>query len=209
MIDPITIPPPDVIMEALTLYQTAQRKPSFTVYLLDYSGSMHGDGARDMKAAMGAILDPAQAAQYLLQPSAQDITIVIPFDNEVIDQWRVDGSDPADLRALLAQVTDEDPGGGTNIYDPVIAALDAMGTGLDGYAPAIILMTDGQSEDGSSGDVEERLETATGQPVPIYSILFGDASEEQVTELADATSGRVFDGRTDLIDAFRQAKGYN
>lgn len=209
VIDPITLPPPDVIMEALTLYQTALRKPSFTVYLLDYSGSMHGDGARDMKAAMAAILDPDQATQYLLQPSAQDITIVIPFDDEVIDRWRVDGNDPADLRALLGQVTDEDPDGGTNIYDPVIAALDAMGSELDGYAPAIILMTDGHSNGGSFSDVEERLDTATGHVVPIYSIMFGDASEEQVTELAEATSGRVFDGTTDLIDAFRQAKGYN
>ncbi len=210
VIDPITIPPADVIMEALTLYQTALRKPSFTVYLLDYSGSMHGNGARDMKAAMSAILDPDQAAQYLLQPSAQDITIVIPFDDEVIDQWRVDGSDPADLRALLAKVTEADPGGGTDIYEPVIAALDAIGTDLDGYAPAIILMTDGQSQVGvDTLELNDRLEGATGQAVPIYSILFGDASEEQVTELAEATSGRVFDGRTDLIDAFRQAKGYN
>ncbi|MDQ3541891.1 MAG: VWA domain-containing protein, partial [Chloroflexota bacterium] len=197
------------IMEALTLHQTALRKPSFTVYLLDYSGSMEGVGARDMKAAKAAILDPDQATRYLLQPSAQDITIVIPFDDKIIDQWRVDGSDPADLRALLAKVTDEDPGGGTDIYGPVFAALDALGTDLDAYAPAIILMTDGQSVDGNFGDVEQRLEAATGQQVPIYSILFGDASEEQVTELAEATSGRVFDGRTDLIDAFRQAKGYN
>ena len=209
VIDPITLPPPDVIMEALTLYQTALRKPSFTVYLLDYSGSMEGGGSRDLKSAMEALLDPDQASRYLLQTSAQDITIVIPFNGGVIDQWRVDGNDPASLRALLQNITDLDTKGGTNIYDPVIAALDVMEGSLDGYAPAIILMTDGQSNEGHLGDVEARLTRSTSETIPIYPILFGQASDEQVTALADATSGRVFDGRTGLIDAFRQAKGYN
>jgi Ca-activated chloride channel family protein len=209
VIDPITIPPPDVIMEALTLYQTVLRKPSFTVYLLDYSGSMDGDAAEDLEAAMTALLDPAESARYLLQPSAQDVTIVIPFNDGIIDQWRVEGNDPDKLLDLLSHITALDAGGGTNIYKPVIAALDALDTSLDGYAPAIILMTDGQSQDGSFGDVEGRLELASGQQIPIYPILFGDTDEEQVTVLAEATSGRVFDGRTDLIAAFRQAKGYN
>jgi Ca-activated chloride channel family protein len=209
VIVPITLPSADVIMEALNLYQTALRKPSFTVYLLDYSGSMEGDGSGDLKAAMTAILDPEQAARYLLQPSAQDVTIVIPFNDGIIDQWRVDGDDPQDLGALLNRIIERDPGGGTDIYRPVIAALDAMGTSLDGYAPAIILMTDGQSNDDRLDDLQVRLGDVTGQMVPVYPILFGEASTEQVEQIAGLTFGRVFDGRDDLIAAFRQAKGYN
>jgi Ca-activated chloride channel family protein len=209
VIVPITLPSADVIMEALNLYQTALRKPSFTVYLLDYSGSMSGDPSEDLKAAMTALLDPAESARYLLQPSAEDVSIVIPFNDGIIDQWRVDGNDPDELLNLLSRITDLEADGGTNIYKPVLAALDALDTPLEGYAPAIILMTDGQSEDGGFGDVEGRLDLESGQRIPIYPILFGDTDEEQVTELADATSGRVFDGRTDLIAAFRQAKANN
>lgn len=209
VIEPITLPPADVIMEALTLYQTVLRKPSFTVYLLDFSGSMDGDGERDLTSAMRALLEPDQAARYLLQPSARDVTIVIPFNDKVIDIWRAEGNDPEVLRGLLASITAQEADGGTDIYEPILAALDAMGAELEGYAPAIILMSDGRSMEGSFSDVEERLNGVPGQQIPVYAILFGNSSTEQLTVITEATSGRIFDGTTGLIDAFRQAKGYN
>ena len=155
------------------------RKPSFTVFCLDFWAV---------------------------------VTVVIPFDDRVIDRWRTDGIDPAALRGLLARVTAEGTGGGTNIYDPVIAGLDAMeGINLEDYSPTIILMTDGRANAGRLDDLETRL----GQPpgtVPIYAILFGDASTAELTAITEATSGRIFDifdGQSDLIGAFREAKGYN
>ena len=45
--------------------------------------------------------------------------------------------------------------------------------------------------------------------VPVFSIMFGDAQESQLAELARYTNGRVFDGTEDLIGAFRSVKGYN
>ena len=210
VIQPITLPSPDVIREALVLYQTALRKPSFTVFALDFSGSMQGQGEQDLKSAMRVLLDPDQAARYFLQPSTGDVTIVIPFDSDVMAQWRVDGNDPAALRDLLARVTAQQTSGGTNIYAPVIAGLDAMeGATMEDYAPAIILMTDGKSNQGNFAELQARMERASPGTVPVYAILFGDASEDQLTEITEATAGRIFDGRTDLIGAMREAKGYN
>jgi len=45
--------------------------------------------------------------------------------------------------------------------------------------------------------------------IPVFSIMFGDADEKELTEISKLTGGRVFDGRRDLIDAFRKVKGYN
>ena len=45
--------------------------------------------------------------------------------------------------------------------------------------------------------------------VPIYSITFGSASEEQLEELAELTNAKVFDGRTNLLRAFKEVRGYN
>jgi Ca-activated chloride channel family protein len=39
--------------------------------------------------------------------------------------------------------------------------------------------------------------------------MFGDAKQEQLDGLAELTRARVFDGKTDLVTAFRNAKGYN
>jgi Ca-activated chloride channel family protein len=45
--------------------------------------------------------------------------------------------------------------------------------------------------------------------VPIFSIMFGSADEGQLKQLAELSGARVFDGREDLVGAFRSVKGYN
>jgi Ca-activated chloride channel family protein len=211
VIQPIRLPSADVIREALLLYQTEFRKPSFTVYCLDYSGSMDGDGERELEDAMAILLQPEHAARYLLQPSSGDVTVVIPFDDSPIARWRTTGNDPGALRGLLDKVKTQGTGGGTAIYDCVISALNEMEpASLEGYEPAIVLMTDGKSNHGADlADLQERLGQTAFGTVPVYGILFGDASADELNKISEATSGRVFDGRDDLIGALRDAKGNN
>jgi Ca-activated chloride channel family protein len=71
-------------------------------------------------------------------------------------------------------------------------------------------MTDGESED----YFEEfsgiyRANGLDRLDVPVFSIMFGDADKEQLDALAELTRARVFDGKTDLLTAFKNAKGYN
>jgi Ca-activated chloride channel family protein len=210
IITPIKFPPPDVIREALVLYQTALRKPSFTIFCLDYSGSMQGKGADDMKAAMRLLLNDQESGRYLLQTAPDDVTVALPFNQGVIATWRVEGNSSDALNGLFAQINRQQPGGDTDIYLPVQRGLEILKqSGYEGRAAAVILMTDGKSNHGSLSDLKRTMDRLGVQDVPVYSILFGDASEAQLKEIAQATSGRVFDGRTSLIAAFREAKGYN
>jgi Ca-activated chloride channel family protein len=39
--------------------------------------------------------------------------------------------------------------------------------------------------------------------------MFGEASQEQLGPLSEITLGKVFDGREDLVGAFRKVKGFN
>ena len=52
VISPFRMPDADTLMAALDLYQTQLRKPSMTAYCLDFSGSMKGDGEKQLKAAI-------------------------------------------------------------------------------------------------------------------------------------------------------------
>ena len=45
--------------------------------------------------------------------------------------------------------------------------------------------------------------------IPVYGILFGDASDKQLLEISNYTGGKVFDGRTNLLGAFKEVRGYN
>jgi Ca-activated chloride channel family protein len=213
VLNPIRIPPAPVIQEALDLYQTAFRKPSLTAYCLDFSGSMQGEGADGVKSAMRLLLNQSEARRYLLQASTQDSTIVIPFDAAPREQWQVTGNDPKTLDSLLVRIEALTPGGGTDIYSPVMKALDAFKAkgDLERYFPSVILMTDGKSNQGAAlPDVQQRIQQLGLEgKVPIFAIMFGEADEGQLKQLTDSAAGRVFDGRKDLAQAFREARGYN
>ncbi len=69
-------------------------------------------------------------------------------------------------------------------------------------------MTDGKSE-GSFDAFKRELDRQGLRGVPVYSISFGNVDKTQLENLGSHTSGRLFDGNKDLVDAFRKAKGYN
>jgi Ca-activated chloride channel family protein len=73
-------------------------------------------------------------------------------------------------------------------------------------------MTDGKSNMGTLDqlmNVWQQRRLAFALP-PVFCIMYGEASDEQLKHLAKATYGRVFDGRHGgLNKAFRKAKGYN
>jgi Ca-activated chloride channel homolog len=214
-IAPVPTPGADVIAEALSLYQTELRKPSLTVWVLDTSGSMGGEPIDKLKQAMGLLLNKQSAAVNLLQPSRRDITIIVPFSNEVGQPIVVKGSGDADLAAALAQVNALEAGGGTDLYGALGDAIKLLqpykddGT-LFNYLPAIVAMTDGAS-DMINHDyfTQVRDQSGFGKDIPIHAIAFGDADMAQLTALTDGSIGRLFTAGDDLAGALRQAKGYN
>ena len=207
VLSPFRMPAADVLFECLDLYQTQFRKPSLTVYCLDYSGSMSGEGRAQMVEAMSQILVQENAARNLLQASEREINLIIPFEGYPRDVYAAAGNG-AELEALYTRVEAEEATGGTDIYYAAMEGLRQLEHyDLSQYTPAIILLTDGVS-DGSFSDFRDGYE-AFGADVPVFSIMFGSADPTQLEELAELTHARVFDGREDLIGAFRSVKGYN
>lgn len=203
------MPSGDVIEEALGLYQTELRKPSLTVYCLDYSGSMEGEGVTKLCEAMNILLDQQKAKEYMLQASEKDVTIVIPFSSGILGTFKVEGNDENKLLDLYNLLNTSTPMGGTNIYLPLTTALEELKQyDIQNYTTSIILMTDGQSNEGSFESVQQKW-TQEKSDIPIFSITFGDSDETQLQELANFSKARVFDGKKDLESAFKQAKGYN
>lgn len=84
---------------------------------------------------------------------------------------------------------------------------DQYGDKLDQYSPAIIVLSDGRANDYPDDMIANYKNL--GLDIPIFSIMFGDASEDQLQTLADLSHARIFDGRTNLIEAFQSVKGYN
>ncbi|MBC8002406.1 MAG: VWA domain-containing protein [Opitutaceae bacterium] len=211
LISPVRMPGGSVIREALELYQVAFRKPSCTLFVLDYSGSMRGKGEEQLKDAMRTLLTPAIASRYLLQPSAEDVTIVIPYSEQVAGEWTAEGNDPKVLDALLAKVENQGTMAGTYTHKALLHALNKAkpyaATGK--YHTSIILMSDGEATDKLAEFFQMIDRQRIGRDIPIYSILFGEAKDRDMKALAEGMGGKMFDGRKDVSKAFREAKGYN
>ena len=207
VLSPIRMPASDVLFQCLNLCQTEFKKPSLNVFCLDYSGSMEGEGNEQLVEAMGQLLIQEEAAKNFLQASEHEVNILIPFNLSVLGVYQAEGPGE-ELEELYDVVRDQPVGGGTNMYEAAMEGLSMLSEyDLSQYTPAIILLTDGESLD-SFDDFRDQYE-AMGADVPVFSIMFGDAQPEQLEQLAELTNARVFDGRTNLTEAFRQVKGYN
>ena len=76
------------------------------------------------------------------------------------------------------------------------------------YNLSVVLMTDGVANVGTFTDLKNTYDQIKKQ-IPIYSITFGSADEYELQDIAELTNGKIFDGKSDLVSAFKEVRGYN
>ena len=69
-------------------------------------------------------------------------------------------------------------------------------------------MTDGQANVGKYSDLVKTYNSVK-KDIPIYSIMFGSADKSQLSQIANLSNAKIFDGKTDLVKAFKEVRGYN
>ena len=202
----IAMPSSDVIEQALDLYQTVLRKPSYTLWVVDYSASMSGKGKSDAVKGLQAALDTDQARASHIEPGDDDVNVFIPFNGQAKVEQTVKGKQTAPLLAVGERKIAE---GDADVYNALNVALHNLPDDRDDYTVSIVLLTDGKSKT-TNRDEFTRLYKAEGKGIPIYSVMVGDADRSQLDDLAKLSNGKVFDGRnSDLSGVFREVKGYN
>ena len=210
VISSIQMPNEKTLMKALEMYQSSFRKPSLNVYCLDYSGSMDGKGNKQLVEAMGQLLIRKNAEKNFLQPQKNEVNIVITFSSDILNIYTAEGDDEKTLEKLYSEIKSEKAKGGTDMYVAANKGLEIISKKYDisKYSPAVILMTDGESET-TNRDRFMYEYSAKKIDIPVFSIMFGEADDSQLKELAKISNAKVFDGRKDLVGAFRSVKGYN
>ena len=203
---PLKYPSKAVMTEALAIYIDELRKPSSVAFCLDYSGSMYGSGEEQLKNAMKYILDRSEASKELLQFSEDDLITVIPFSAS--NRKILKANSGTDTSELINNIISLQPGGGTNIYDCVIEGLKEVNSVGNEYTKTVILMTDGESNYGSFYNLSS-VYRSNNYNIPVYSIMFGSSNDKQLNDIANLTNAKVFDGKTNLIRAFKEVRSYN
>ncbi len=203
-ISPIKYPNDTVIKEALELYQTKLRKPVHVVFCLDYSGSMYGEGMRSLIEAMEYIFSD-EAKKSMIQFTSEDKIDIIAFGTHVNVIASGKGNE-TDM--LLEKIKDYDYDGATALYPAATKAIELLHNESSEYNTSVILMTDGEGNVGTFEDLEKAYK-GYKKDIPIYSITFGSANDTQLNYMATLSNGKVFDGKSDLVKAFKIVRGYN
>jgi uncharacterized protein YegL len=149
------------------------------VIVLDRSGSMMGEKFELAKEAA------ARSVELLRE---DDTFGFIAFDTE---PWTVVETGPiADKKEVMETIRSTALGGGTDIYPSLSLAYEQLNN-LDLKRKHIILLTDGQSQDGA---YEELIEEGLENNVTLSTVAIGgDADLSLLEELAGYGSGRFYE----------------
>ena len=205
-ISPVKMPSTEVIKLALNLYQSKLRKPVHVVFCLDYSGSMSGTGEKQLKDAMNYILTD-KASNDFIQFAEEDKIDIVPFSSTAKDVWST--TNGLQTESLLQKINNNISSGTTALYPAAEKALDLLkNEDSEKYTLSVVLMTDGMGNVGTYKELYSKYRILN-KKIPIYSIMFGAADQDQLDEISQMSNAKVFDGKTDLVKAFKQVRGYN
>jgi Ca-activated chloride channel homolog len=212
----------EVIDAVLAAYQAELRRPATSIYLLDVSGSMRGNRIEQVKHALG-ILTGAEGNSVtgrFLRFQRRERVVLLPFSSAPGEPARFSfedaKSEPASYQAVRDYASAIQVHGGTAIYSALDTAYTLASEELardPNRVVTVVLLTDGQNNEGLSyEDFRLRFEgpqSNASVAVRTFPILFGEASSNQLEEIAHLTGGRAFDGRhTNLSSIFKEIRGY-
>ncbi|MEU5262581.1 VWA domain-containing protein [Amycolatopsis sp. NPDC021455] len=203
----------------LAAYFDKIRRPSRTLYVLDTSGSMEGERIDSLRTALVGLTgaDDSLTGRFRRFRSREEVTM-LPFNTGpgTPRTFTVPEQDPAgELGRIKAFAEGLTARGGTAIYDSLSEAyrvLEPLAARDPDRFTSIVLMTDGENANGSSlADFlasSGSLSPAMKQ-VPVFTVLFGEGSSDELTQVATRTGGKVFDARNvRLAQVFQEIRGY-
>ncbi|GLZ40398.1 VWA domain-containing protein [Actinokineospora sp. NBRC 105648] len=201
----------------LSAYFDQIRRPSRTVYVLDTSGSMAGERIDALRSALVGLTGASDdlVGKYRRFHGREEVTF-IPFSTTPAAPiaFTVPEKDQAgELAKIKSTAQGLSANGGTAIYDSLDKAYDLLARDpLGERFTSIVLMTDGENTSGR--DYADFERDQAGRPaelrrVPVFPVLFGEGSADEMNGLAQQTGGKVFDARgAGLQQVFREIRGY-
>jgi Ca-activated chloride channel family protein len=209
-----------VVNNLIFAYLDQIRPPAHTFFVLDISGSMQGDRLDGVKKTFDNLTgaDQTITGQFARLRAREEITI-IPFNGGVVDDRTFTINDVSansrDLAAVRSYVDNLQADDGTAIYDSLIRAYRdaaaAKAAQPDRFY-SVVLMTDGENNTGNDANGFQRFfksQPVDVQAIPTFPIIFGEASPQDLTNIATLTGGQAFDSRNvSLASVFKVIRGY-
>ena len=210
----------NVVDNLIFTYLDQIRPPAHTFFVLDVSGSMEGDRLNAVKNTFKNLTgaDQTITGRFARLRAREEITI-LPFSSNVQDDKTFTITDVSagspDLAAVRNYVDGLKAGGNTAIYDALIRAYQDAESAKQQEPDrfySIVLMTDGENNRGNDASGFQKFYNQlpdAAKAIPTFAIIFGEASPQALTNIANLTGGQVFDSRNvSLPSVFKVIRGY-
>ncbi|HQV19566.1 MAG: VWA domain-containing protein [Gordonia sp.] len=188
--------------------------PIRTIFMIDTSGSMRAPAGDSTRAklligaatqGLGLFPNNTQGGLWIFGinkgGAGQDWKELLPVRR--LDAASSRGTHRDDFAAEITRAMTDDLGGGTGLYDSILAAYKQAQAGYDPtYSNSVIVMTDGRNEDANSIGLDELLTTLEqladpARPVLVLTIgISGDADADALSKISEATGGSSYIAET-------------
>ena len=206
----------DALMDA---YLNDLRRPLASVFVLDLSSSMSGNGIADLRQSLHTIAggDPSLAGR-LAKLSSRERVWLLPFADAVQQPALFEirrQTKAQDLDSLRAYADALSPNGNTALFDAAYAAIKIAAAEARKNPQAsvsVVLFTDGANNRGMN--LERFAQAWHALPddekkVPVFSIVYSGGQESELAKIAALSGGKTFDARkADLAAVFREIRAY-
>lgn len=212
----------EVIESVLSSYQSDLRRPATSIFVLDNSGSMAGERIEQLRRAL-VVLTGAEGSSLsnrLLQFQQREHVVIVPFNDRVMSPRHFNFDANQSQQQTLAEVRQFAEGlqasGGTAIYSALLVAYGIATKEAETYPGrqvSVLLLTDGDNTEGHSPRAFFSWLNGSRQSdddrIRTFPVLFGNSSSDSMEQIANATGGKMFDGRNaSLAAVFREIRGY-
>lgn len=209
--------PSNEVSEALLFaYYNEFKKPSYFAFVLDTSGSMAFQGREsEMKKAIEALTVNVPTNNKFAKLRNREKVILMPFSSNVYDikEFEIQSSNPQTLSIINNYVSSLQMDGGTAIFSATLQAITTLKQKYNNnYQFSVILLTDGEKTAGISSSrflanlQQLNIEKGT---IKVFPVLFGDAKQNELALIAEATNGKIFDSRKkSLNQVFKEIRSY-
>merc|ERR1712141_6452 len=182
--------------------------PKHAIFILDVSGSMHGEKLQQLKDAMFTVLNDMKPEDFF-----NIITFSSSVSNWSPSEFTEEGSQAAipatkeNKKKAIRHVLDLEANGGTNMNSAMLAGLELAKEVIrsetlpQGVASMLVFLSDGEATEGetSGKTIKENVAEANSDTeLPIFSVAFGSGADfdllKEISLAADSFAKRVYEG---------------
>jgi Ca-activated chloride channel family protein len=195
----LEVPSPEVIHAIQQQWNSDEKKPADIALVLDTSGSMQDDNKLSSAKA--------GAEQLVSLLSDKDSFSIMQFNNTV--NWvTADKALATSRQHSDAEIDSLFAGGQTALFDAVAQAYAHLQQRPADRIRAVVVLTDGQDNRSKTtlSELLNRMHSGgEGSSIRVFTIAYGsDAERSVLTQMADATQGKAYDGTPrNIVEVFR------